>query len=115
MAIFDHNNVKIMHNNTVILHRCRDLQTNLWKILLNTHRPMPVANPMDNAPAQANSAYHTSTQPELLQFMHAACGNPVPSTWIQAIQHGNFATWPGLTADAVRKHLPKSLATVKGH
>jgi hypothetical protein len=24
-------------------------------------------------------------------------------------------TWPGLTSQAVRKHLPKSEATVKGH
>ena len=61
---------------------------------------------------QRLSHLHTA---ELIQFMHAACGHPVPSTWIQAIQSGNFATWPGLTADAVRKHLPKSTATVKGH
>ena len=39
----------------------------------------------------------------------------MPYKWIQAIQSGNFATWPGLTAEAVRKHLPKSTATVKGH
>jgi hypothetical protein len=39
----------------------------------------------------------------------------VPSTWIQAIEKGHFATWPGLTASLVRKHLPKSIATVKGH
>jgi hypothetical protein len=39
----------------------------------------------------------------------------VPSTWITAINNGHFATWPGLTADLVRKHLPRSTATVKGH
>jgi hypothetical protein len=27
----------------------------------------------------------------------------------------NPTTWPGLTAKAVRKHLPKSAATVMGH
>jgi hypothetical protein len=50
-----------------------------------------------------------------VQFLYAACGSPVPSTWITAINNGHFATWPGLTADLVRKHLPKSMATVKGH
>jgi hypothetical protein len=50
-----------------------------------------------------------------VQFLHAACGSPVPSAWITAINNGHFATWPGLTADLVRKHLPKSTATVKGH
>ena len=39
----------------------------------------------------------------------------MPSTWIKAIDNGHFATWPGLTADLVRKHLPKSTATIKGH
>ena len=28
---------------------------------------------------------------------------------------GNFSTWPGLTAELISKHLPKSLATAKGH
>ena len=37
------------------------------------------------------------------------------STWTSAITSGFFATWPGLTSALVRKHLPKSLATAKGH
>jgi hypothetical protein len=28
---------------------------------------------------------------------------------------GFFITWPGLTTEIVKKHLPKSEATVKGH
>jgi hypothetical protein len=36
-------------------------------------------------------------------------------TWLKAIRAGNFATCPGLTKDLVRKHLPKEIATVKGH
>jgi hypothetical protein len=66
-------------------------------------------------PNSANSAYHTPNLIEHVRFLHAACGYPVPSTWIQAIDRGHFATWPGLTADLVRKHLPKSIATVQGH
>jgi hypothetical protein len=57
----------------------------------------------------------SSTFEELMQFLHAACFSPAPATWIQAIQRGHFTTWPGLTAEAVRKHLPKSIATAKGH
>jgi hypothetical protein len=48
-------------------------------------------------------------------FYHAAAGYPVPSTWIKAIQAGNYTTWPALTATLITKHLPKSAATVKGH
>jgi hypothetical protein len=48
-------------------------------------------------------------------LLHAACGSPVPSTWIKAIHYGHFATWPGLTAKLIKDKLPKSIATVKGH
>ena len=33
----------------------------------------------------------------------------------KAIDAGYFAIWTGLTSELVRKHLPKSLATAKGH
>jgi hypothetical protein len=34
--------------------------------------------------------------------------------WTQAIEKNLFATWPSLTAEALCKHLPKSLATAEG-
>ena len=38
------------------------------------------------------------------------------ATWKQAIENGQFATWLGLTVEAVGKYLPPySLATDKGH
>jgi hypothetical protein len=43
------------------------------------------------------------------------CFSPSISTWTQAIEQNFFATWPGLTAGAVWKFLPKFLATAKGH
>jgi hypothetical protein len=52
---------------------------------------------------------------QLIDFLHRACFSPTMSTWTQAIEDNFFATWPGLTAEAVRKYLPKSLATAKGH
>jgi hypothetical protein len=47
--------------------------------------------------------------------LHAAAFSPVQDTWLEAIRAGHFATWPGLTEDLFRKHLPKEIATVKGH
>jgi hypothetical protein len=29
--------------------------------------------------------------------------------------NNNFTTWPGLTNKLINKHLPKSIATAKGH
>ena len=41
--------------------------------------------------------------------------NPVPETWIKAIEAGFFATWPGLTAQLVKKHLTRTIETDLGH
>jgi hypothetical protein len=63
----------------------------------------PQATPLFQA---ANSAYHTTSKRELALFYHAVAGYPVPSTWIKAIQAGNYTTWPSLTATLITKHLP---------
>jgi hypothetical protein len=63
----------------------------------------------------ANSAYKQKTIEDLITFLHATAGSPTVATWGPAIDKGFFNTWPGLTSALVRKHLPKSIATVMGH
>jgi hypothetical protein len=112
-AIFDSTTVEIWYQNTIILNGQRDPITKLWTIPLSSQPATNHRSPLFEH--QALSAYHTTNQTELIAFLHAACGSPVPSTWTKAIDNGHFATWPGLTSDLVRKQLPKSIATVKGH
>jgi hypothetical protein len=64
---------------------------------------------------QCNHAHDNSNQKDLISYLHAACFSPVKSTWITAIKNGNFTSWPGLTEQAVEKHLYKSTSTTKGH
>jgi len=52
---------------------------------------------------------------ELAQYYHACVGSPVQSSFIAAIAHGNFITWPGLSVDLIKKHLPPTTSTSKGH
>ena len=47
--------------------------------------------------------------------MHASLFSPSESTLIQAINNNQLTTWPELTASNIRRHLPKSTATVLGH
>ena len=63
----------------------------------------------------ANNAFTMATKPDLAMYYHRAAFSPVPSTFISAINKVNFSTWPSLTAELISKHLPKSLATAKGH
>eukprot|EP00804_Cyclotella_cryptica_P011509 CCRYP_017066-RA/>CCRYP_017066-RA protein AED:0.38 eAED:0.38 QI:0/0/0/1/0/0.5/2/0/348 len=47
--------------------------------------------------------------------MHATCGYPVKSTWLKAVQAGNFIRWPLLTVRNIQKYFPKTVETPKGH
>jgi hypothetical protein len=94
----------------------RDTTTGMWVVDLEpscTPKPLPIQHPTYRH--QANSAYEQKTKVQLIDFLHRACFSPTMSTWTQAIEKNFFTTWPGLTAEAVRKYLPKSLATAKGH
>ena len=56
-----------------------------------------------------------ATKPDLGIYYQRAAFSPVPTTFITAINNGNFSTWPVLTAELISKYLPKSLTTAKGH
>ena len=47
--------------------------------------------------------------------MHAVCGYPVKSTWLAAIEAGNYVGWPLLTTRNVKKYYPETIETLKGH
>ncbi len=94
----------------------RDPGTGLWFVDMHPNRPgtaLPKQHPSYRH--HAHNAYALKTKTELIDFLHRASFSPSVSTWTQAIDSNFFASWPGLTADAVRKFLPKSLATAKGH
>ena len=51
----------------------------------------------------------------MVQYLHRCAFGTAVHTWTKAINAEYFATWPGLTSELVRKHLPKLLETAKGH
>jgi hypothetical protein len=122
-AVFEQNTAEITLRETTILKGTR-MPPGLWYYQTNTDKPCKVANATtpssttttgtDTQSANA-SITNSSSMADHIQFLHAAAFSPVTSTWIDAINNGHYTTWPGLTADAVRQHLPKSLATAKGH
>jgi len=113
-AIFTAKDVRITKDGRTILHGTRSAN-GLWIMHLTNHtagyqpaRTLP--------PVQAHvSAMTSHSIVDQVQFLHAALFSPVPSTLLKAIRNGHFATWPGLTAANVSKHLPKSMAMAKGH
>ena len=63
----------------------------------------------------ANSAYQTSSQAELAMYYHQCLCSPTVSTLIKAIRNEQLKSWPGLTIELIKKHLPPASATARGH
>ena len=109
-ATFEDTKVQLANADTTITVTC-DLSNGLS--FIDLRRPtVPVPRPLNS---HASNAHKMTTKADLVQYLHCAAFIPVVSTWTQAIDYVFFVTWPGLTSDLVRKHLPKYVVTSKGH
>jgi hypothetical protein len=93
---------------TQILNCPRDLDTGLWRINLKqtyNHIPEPIAN----------NVYELRNTGALVHYLHKALCSPTKSALLQAVKDGHLITRPGLTEDAIHKHLKLTPATAMGH
>jgi hypothetical protein len=91
-----------------ILSGPRDLNTGLWRINLkqtNNHIPEPIAN----------NVYELRNTGALVHYLHKSLFSPTKSAMSQAVKDGHLITWPGLTEDAINKHLKLTPATTMCH
>jgi hypothetical protein len=82
--------------------------TGLWLINLkqtNNHIPEPIAN----------NVYELRNTGSLVHYLQKALFSPTKSAMLQAVKDGHLITWPGLTEDAINKHLKLTLAMAMGH
>ena len=121
---FNTNNVFLLKIND-FLTIYRYSATGIYLIDFDKPQPLPpISNlvflsPPTTSPSSSNtlsnSLHEMSTKRDLVLYVHRSSRILVPSTWIQAIYSGFYATWTGLTSDIIRKHLPKSIHTYKWH
>jgi hypothetical protein len=86
----------------------RDVNTGLCRINLkqaNKHIPDPIEN----------NVYESRNTGALVHYLHKALFSPTKSAMLQVIKDGHLITWPGLTEDAINKHLKLTPATAIGH
>lgn len=89
--------------------------TKLWDLLLqNTQTSNKLPYTFQTKLQAANNTSIALTLSDHIMFLHQACGNPVKSIWIRAINNNHYKLWPNLTAKNVNKYLPKSLHTLIG-
>jgi hypothetical protein len=61
------------------------------------------------------NVYELPTIGQSIRYLHAAAGFPTKSTWLKAIRHGNYSTWPLISVKNVNKYFPESEETQQGH
>ena len=116
VALFTKFNVNIIKDGKIIIVGKRNDANGLWNIPLAPKAAPTVKTPNAQTKQLANGAIkNVKTKQDLAEFLHACAYSPEPSTLLRAIERGHFTSWPGLTSSLVTKHLPKSLATSKGH
>eukprot|EP00804_Cyclotella_cryptica_P013964 CCRYP_002495-RA/>CCRYP_002495-RA protein AED:0.17 eAED:0.08 QI:0/0/0/1/1/1/3/0/1003 len=69
----------------------------------------------DTTTQHINSVYHTSTLAETIQFIHQCLFSPTIDTLCKALDNDQLIGFPPITSSQVRKYLPESTATAKGH
>eukprot|EP00804_Cyclotella_cryptica_P013333 CCRYP_005110-RA/>CCRYP_005110-RA protein AED:0.26 eAED:0.28 QI:0/0/0/1/1/1/4/0/679 len=125
IAIFTQSGVTV-HKDTDVLITCqgeplligaRDAQGR-YRIPLTQHKgrwqPRRPSKKARQTLRHANSVYDLPSTEQAIRWMHAVCGYPVKSTWLKAVQAGNFIGWPLLTSRNVQKYFPETVETPKG-
>jgi hypothetical protein len=91
-----------------ILSGPRDLDTGLWRISLkqdNQYIPQPIEN----------NVYALRNTGALVHYLHKALFSPTKYALLQAVKDRHLIMWPGLTQDAIHKHLKLTPDTDMGH
>jgi hypothetical protein len=94
--------------NSKLLTGPRDDTTGLWRINLKQtikHKPNTMAN----------NVYELRNTGALVHYLHNSLFSPTKAEMLQAVKDGHLITWPGLTEDAIKKHLKLMPATAMGH
>jgi hypothetical protein len=96
---------------------------NLWRIALNlsnvTLTPAPALHQYDDS-ALPVLLMHDNTRPNVdyVRYTHSCLENPASTTFLQAVQRGYITgpnQFPRLTTTMVRRNMPDSEATARGH
>jgi hypothetical protein len=63
----------------------------------------------------ANNVYALRNTGALVNYMQNAMFGCTKSALVHAVKKGQLATWPGLTVEAINKHLKLTTATAMDH
>jgi hypothetical protein len=91
-----------------ILKGKRDLNSGLWRINLRHEN-------FQHTVSVENKIYELRNTGALVNYLHKAMLSPIKSAILQAVKNCHLITWPGLTEQAINKHLKMTPSTAMGH
>ena len=109
VATFTATSFCLTYRDMPVLQGTKPPDSKLWSV------EIPTGATHDSTSTPVCNASHLSTDTSFVSFVHASLGSPVLSTFLNAVRLGYLATWPRLTTTIVLAHLPKTIATAKGH
>jgi hypothetical protein len=115
-VLFSRDEVKILdEKQKIIMKGNRDCATGLWRI--NLYRKKNDCNISQKQPQihSANNVYALQNTGALVNYLHKAMFSCTKSALVHAVKKGQLATWPGLTVEAINKHLKLTRATDMVH
>jgi hypothetical protein len=105
-VLFSNDGVKILNEKQkIIMKGPRDHATGLWRINLLQKNPTCTISQPPSQPHSVNNVYALRNSGALVKYLHKAMFRCTKSVLVHAIKRGHLATWPGLTVEAVNKHL----------
>jgi hypothetical protein len=120
-AVFTAHDFNLYYKKVLLMTGKRH-SANLWHISLprdHEHDHATTLTPNDRPPKSALLLHEDTRQDaKYVQFIHACMGSPPPTTFLLAVQRGYLSgenQFPRLNATMVRKHMPNSEATARGH
>jgi hypothetical protein len=112
---FTKNECIVTYQGNVIMRGKQNKSNGLWYVPISNNAGKQYIIEKEQPKYTANSAYHQATMPETIKFIHQCLFSPTVDTLCKAINNNQLIGFPDLTVERVRKYLPESTATSKGH
>ena len=110
---FKHESCIISYNEKIVMYGIKCPRTRLWLVPLNMQQWDHSKQETQRKTNVINNIHTTTSQKELVTYLHQCFFSPPPSTLIKAIKNDQLLGVPGLTTELVKKYLPESTATAK--
>ena len=92
----------------------RNKKFGLWYVPLNGDKKQ-YSYCIENDLPYAGGIHQSTSLEETIKFLHQCLFSPTVDTLCKAIDNGQLVGFPHITSTLVRKYLPDSTATAKGH